>query len=106
MQMVRWVVPALLTGVVSFSGCVDEDACRQCIDEQVSLRIELIDEGLEPPGSLQSRDYYRQSCAVKIIDVYRRCAPRYWPVVVAGSGIAAVGAVILWRRRKRAREQN
>jgi hypothetical protein len=90
---------ALVLGLtLSLTSCVDESACDACIDDQVELRIELIEMGLEPVGSLESREYYRGGCSQKIIALDRPCAPKYGRAI--GAGLLVIGiAGVAWRRR-------
>ena len=85
----------------SLSSCVDERACEACIDEQTELRIELIEMGLEPAGSLESPEYYRGACTQKVIALDRPCAPRYGLAVGSAVLVLALGVGGVARRVRR-----
>lgn len=83
--------------MASLSGCIDHKACEACIDDQLSLRQELILEGIEAEESLQTREYYRQACATRPIAPMRPCAPQYWPFYLLGGCLSLLGLIVsLW----------
>ena len=88
----------------SLSSCVDQRACEACIDEQTELRIELIEMGLEPAGSLESAEYYRGACTQKVIALDRPCGPApshcsFWRL----ASVEWLGACAGGKRRRRSR---
>lgn len=86
---------------LSLTSCVDERACQACIDDQTELRIELIELGLEPEGSLESPEYYRGACSQRVFALDRPCAPKYGRAVGAVVLVLVFGTGAVVRRRRR-----
>lgn len=93
----------LIAVILLCAGCMNEEACEACIDDQISLREALIRDELEPAGSLRDREYYRGACTQAIIAPSAPCKPEYWPLFLLGGTLSGLGLILSLRRRARER---
>ena len=79
------------------TGCVDEKACEECIEDQIAVKKliqkQLPDENIIIP----TRDVLRHGCSAAIIAPKTPCAPRYWPL---GLGAVILVGFIIWKKQK------
>ncbi len=91
----RHVLPLL--AILAVLGCVDQDACDACVEDQIELAKQLKEmypeEGITVPTTLRAR----KACANPKIAVGTPCEERYWPVLLIVGGVLVAGVLALRR---------